>query len=161
MNKKFIILLPVVFLLAGCAAAKPQTTYNMPSYLHNDSAQIKLSEAAVSVSQSLNQLAQIEQATHPHARLPPPPNPAQIGMAQLASVDWTGPIQPLIAKIAEATGYQFRVLGRSPAIPIVVALQTRNVPIAEILRDAKFQAGFKTNIAVYPQRKIIELRYSS
>ncbi len=160
MNKKFIIFLPVFFLLAGCAA-KPQTTYNKPSYLHNDSAQIKLSEAAVSISQSLNQLAQIEIATHPHAHLPPPPNAVKIGMAQLASVDWTGPIQPLIAKIADATGYKFRVLGRSPTIPIVVALQTRNVPIAEILRDASFQAGYKSNIAVYPHRKIIELRYRS
>ena len=160
MNKKLLILLPVFFLLAGCAA-KPQTTYNKPAFLHNDSAQIKLAEAAVSISQSLDQLAQIEQATHPHANLPPPPNAAQIGMAQLASVDWTGPIQPLIAKIAEATGYKFRVLGRSPAIHIVIALQSRNVPIAEILRDASFQAGTKTKIAVYPQRKIIELRYRS
>lgn len=123
---------------------------------HTDAA---LAEAAVSVSTSLSKLAEIQQAVHPQARLPEPPNAAKIGMADLASVDWTGPIEPLVRKIASASHYKLRVLGHAPAIPIIVSVTAKDTPLADILRDLGFQAEQQAGLVLYPSSRVIELRY--
>lgn len=119
-----------------------------------------MADAALEISDSLRQLAEIERATHPQARLPSPPAAEIIGMNQLASVEWTGPVGPLVDKIAKATSYKLRVLGKQPAIPILVSISAKDTPIADILRDTTFQCGDKANIVVYPASKTIELRYA-
>lgn len=152
-------------LLALCASAlilsachttnktPPPSDYS-PRY-----AEEKLAEAAYSISDSLNQLAAIEKANHPNAKLPPPPNPATIGMEDIASVDWNGPVEPLLKKLAKACGYKLKAIGRRPAIPVIVQVNIRNQPIADILRDVSYQVVKKAEIVVYPRRHIIELRY--
>lgn len=157
MIRKMIFLFCAALLLAGCVQTR-QASYN----LHQasvDNAQIQLAEAATSVSKDLNQLAEIEKAETPKTKMQPPPNPASIGMAQLASTDWTGPVEPLLNKIAKASHYKLQVLGRKPAIPVIVSVNAQNEPLATILRDASFQASKKIDVAVYPRRKIIEMRY--
>ena len=108
----------------------------------------------------MRQLAEIEQATHPQAKLPTPPAPESIGMGQIASIEWNGPVGPLVEKIAEASGYKVRTLGTPPPIPALVSISAKDTPLADILRDAGFQCGNKTNIVVYPAKKIVELRYN-
>lgn len=130
-----------------------------PTQPENDAAQVKLAEAATSVSHSLEQLAAMEKAAHPSIKLPPPPDPASIGMARLASVDWTGPVEPLVRRIAAVTGYRVRVLGRPLAIPALVSISAKNTPLADILRDAGFQVEKKADIIVYPHSHVIEIRY--
>lgn len=159
MTAKKLAIISIIFLLAGCAEPvppKPDTTVNV-----DDAAQVKLAEAAVSVSNSLIELAQMEKAIHPAARLPAAPDPNSIGMGQLASVNWNGPIEPLVRKIAAASHYRVRILGKSPAIPAIVSINAHNIPLADILRDASFQAAKKVDVVIYPRRRIIELRYLS
>ncbi len=124
-----------------------------------DPAEVQLAEAAVSISHSLYHLAQVEQAANPHAKLSPPPNPNSYGMGRLASVDWSGPIEPLIKRLAKASHYTFKKLGRKPAIPIIVTINTKNTPMGDILRDAAFQAHSKADVLVFPKRHVIEVRY--
>jgi defect-in-organelle-trafficking protein DotD len=154
-----IILLTLALGLAGCATTPP--TINSDAVANDDAAQAKLAEAAVSVSQSLQQLSEMEKAVHPAVKIPPPPNPVSIGMAQLASITWNGPVEPLIRKIAAITHYRVRVIGRAPAIPALVSIAAQNTPLADILRDASFQAQQKANIVLYPNSRVIEIRYSS
>lgn len=123
-------------------------------------AEVKLADAADSVSKSLEELAAIEKATHPQAKIPGPVDPDMIGMGQLSSIDWSGPIGPLVKKIATAAHYKLRVLGNPPPIPILVNVTAHDIPLADILRDAGFQCGNKANIVVYPASRIIELRYA-
>ena len=125
------------------------------------SAENRLATAADSVSGSLQELAAIETASHPKLALPSPTAPELIGMAQLTSVDWSGPVGPLVEKIAAAANYKVHVLGTKPAIPILVSISAKATPLADILRDAGFQCGDKANIVVYPASKIVELRYVS
>lgn len=122
-------------------------------------AEAALAEAAVSVSNSLGKLAEIQQAVHPQAKLPEPPNAARIGMADLASVDWTGPIEPLVRRVASASHYKVRVLGTAPAIPIIVSITAKDTPLADILRDIGFQAEQQATLMLYPSSHVIELRY--
>jgi defect-in-organelle-trafficking protein DotD len=119
----------------------------------------QLAAAANSVSKSLQELAEIDRATHPQAVLPSPPEPDMIGMGQLASIDWSGPVGPLVKKIAEASNYKLKVLGTPPAVPILISVSTKDSPLADILRDVTFQCGNKANIVTYPASKVIELRY--
>lgn len=164
MKLKLLWILPVIGLLSGCATQKHLTysyitTKSAPINTTDVNAQSQLSEASVDVNHSLQQMAAIELATHPKAKLPAPLNPALIGMAQQTSLEWTGPIEPLLQKIAEASRYKLRVLGQEPAIPVIVAINETNVPLAEILRDATYQVENKANITLYPGTKTIELRY--
>jgi defect-in-organelle-trafficking protein DotD len=125
----------------------------------HDEAEVKIAEAADSVNDSLKELSEIERAMHPGASLPKPPNPARIGMAGTGSVDWIGPVEPLVEKIAKASHYRLRVLGAKPAIPALVQISKQDVPLMDILRDVTFQVQKKVDIVVYPSNRVIELRY--
>ena len=159
MVRKLLLIGYFSLLLIGCASNSNPTLQPNQLVVQQDTAQEQLAEAAFSVSQSLAQMAALDDATHPGIHLPPPPNPGVLHMAQLASIDWTGPLQPIVRKIAQASHYRVRVLGKEPAIPIIIALSMRNVPLADILRDVSYQAEKFAKIKVYPGRRVIEIRY--
>lgn len=168
MKSRFFLLLLPVALLAGCADDKPNfvdlnlkyiTTESAPVNTTDQKAQAMLAETAQSVNKSMQEISAIQLATHPGVKMPKPENPAAIGMAQQTSLDWTGPVEPLLNKIAEASGYHVRVLGKAPAIPVIVTINANFVPLANILRDATYQVVHKARIKLYPKTKVIELRY--
>jgi|WetSurMetagenome_2_1015567.scaffolds.fasta_scaffold753008_1 defect in organelle trafficking protein DotD len=156
--KRFWLVIAIFLVTMGCASEEP----NIRIVRNNGAktAEAKLADAAVAVSRSLQELAKIEQAAHPHTKLPSPLDAEMIGMAQIASIDWSGPVGPLVNKIAAAANYKVHVLGTPPAIPILVSISAKDTPLADILRDAGFQCGEKANIVIYPSSKIIELRYA-
>lgn len=165
MNSKTVIFIVVALFLAACTTRKYVVSTNtaiptLPYQVNADDAEIKLAEAAVSVSRSLDSLAEIEKAAHPCVRLPPPIDGCRIGMGCTASVDWVGPVEPLVRRIAEANHYCVRVLGRQPAIPVIVAVNAKNIPFSDILRNVSLQIHKKACIVVYPNSRVIELRYS-
>ena len=158
MKTKSFLIVACVVLLSGCSHDQKIAVISNDSGARN--AETKLADAAVSVSESLQQLAEIERATHPQAQLPSPPAPGAIGMAQISSIEWNGPVGPLVEKIAAASHYKIRILGTSPAIPVLISISAKDTPLADILRDVGFQCGEKANIVVYPEKKVIELRYA-
>ncbi|MFT3742023.1 MAG: type IVB secretion system lipoprotein DotD [Gammaproteobacteria bacterium] len=163
MKKQHLAVICVLFsLVSGCATPKRvpnDTIAYAPFDLGAQNARISLSESAASVSNSLNRLSAIEKAIHPEAKIPPAPNPYAIGLGIPASVDWTGPIEPLVAKLAAAGNYKYRVIGNRPSIPVIVQIYDNNMPIADILRDIDYQADKKADVQIYPSRRTIELRY--
>jgi defect-in-organelle-trafficking protein DotD len=166
MKTKLLVTLFLTFLLVGCPARRyvVATNYAVPPYpyqLNADDAEIKLAEAAVSVSKSLDSLAEIEKAAHPCLRMPPPIDAPRFGLACLASVDWVGPVEPLVRRIAEATHYCLRVIGREPPIPVIVSINSKNIPFADILRNISLQIHKKACIVIYPNCRTIELRYTT
>lgn len=159
MNNKIVILfLIVVTLLIGCRNGvlfkKPPV--NNPS----DDAAIKLAEAAVSVSDSMHQMAQIEKNIIPPSLDNTLTIPNAYNLQARASVDWSGPIEELIARIAKSAHFRYRVLGKSPSLPVLISLNIKDQSLAEILRDIDYQAGKKADIHVYPNSQVVELRYA-
>ena len=152
MNFKHGIIFSILLLLTGCSPPPPE--------LHLDNPDTSLAEASYSVSRSISNLSEVAQASHPLPKLDPPPNPASYGMGGLASVDWSGPIEPLVRQIAKLTGYRVMVLGTEPAIPVLVTLYDKNRMAADILRDAGFQAGRRAAVVIYPESRVIEIRYA-
>lgn len=141
--------------LAGCASE-----HLPPPPQNSDPASVKLAEAASSVSQSLAVLEGIKKAEMPNYQKKLP-DPVGLGLNGLVSIDWSGPIGPLVEKFAELCNYRLRVLGHSPAIPILISLHKVDVPLGSIIRDTDYQAGEKADIMVYPRSKTIELRYKN
>lgn len=153
----FIISTLLALILASC---KSGYYYAKPTKGRNpDPSVVKLAEAATSISHSLQRLAEIETATHPGAVLPPPPNPSLIGMDQLISVDWTGPVEPLLKRIAKASHYRVRALGIPPAIPVIVSVSAQDTLLSDVLRNIELQIERKARIKTYTRSRVIELRY--
>jgi len=151
---KIKLALITVLSLALCACSNP------PPEVHLDAPDASLAEASFSVSRAISSLSETAQAAHPLPPLDPPPNPASYGMAGLTSIDWSGPVEPLVREIAKVTGYRVRVLGTRPAIPVLVSVYDKNMMVADILRDVGFQCGRRATVVIYPESRVIELRYA-
>src|SRR5579862_4004708 len=121
-------------LLFACATPQERPpTYDLGK------ARTSLAEASYSVSRSVVDLAETAQAAHPLPDLPPPPSPSSYGMGGMTSIDWSGPVEPLIRQIGRASDYRVRVLGTSPGIPVLVTVYQKNVMLGDILRDIGYQ----------------------
>ena len=131
-----------------------------PPAFECDPAAAKLAEAATSISQSLVTLAEVQQAQLPAKDLSKLPKPDMLNMPEVISVDWSGPIEPFLERMADASGYKLNVVGVKPAIPVIVTITARHTPLAHIIRDAAYQCMTKAEIEVFPCKKTIELRYA-
>ena len=151
-----IKLTSIAILCIALAACTPTPT----EINKTDETSASLAEASYSVSRSITDLSETAQAAHPLPPLDPPPNPASYGMGQLTSVDWSGPIAPLVKQIAKASGYRMNVLGTPPAIPVIVTINEKNAMMADILRNAGYQCGRRATVVIYPENRVIELRYA-
>lgn len=154
MNKKVILLCLTPFLLNACATPPPPKAYDINS---NENS---LAEASYSVSRSIVDIAEREQAAHPDADVAPPPSPASYGMGGLTSVDWSGPIEPLVRQIAKAADYRVRIVGTRPAIPVLVTVYEKNAMLGDILRDVGYQGGERAQVLVFPESRVVEIRYA-
>lgn len=154
MNYKFSIVSFLFLFLCACATPKQPKGYDL-SKTENS-----LAEASYSVSRSIVDLAEVAQAAHPMPALAPPPNPSTYGMGGLTTVDWSGPIEPLLKQISLAAGYRLRILGTAPAIPVLVTVYTINNKLGDVLRDVAYQGGRRASVVLYPDARVIELRYA-
>ena len=151
--KKRLAIIALPMILSACTSTPPASG-------SIDHSEASLSEASYSVSRAISSLSETAQATRPLPQLDPPPNPASYGMAGLTSIDWSGPVEPLVRQIARVTNYRMRVLGTAPAIPVLVTVYDKNTMIADIVRDIGFQCGRRATVVVFPDSRVIELRYA-
>jgi defect-in-organelle-trafficking protein DotD len=152
MKTKLALVVTSVLILSACNSPPPPTSPTATD--------VSLAEASYSVSKSIVNLAEVAQASHPLPAVDPQPNPASYGMAQLTSVDWSGPVEPLIKQLANASNYRLRVLGAQPGIPVLVTLNSKNTMLADVLRDVGYQCGRRATVLIYPDSRVIELRYA-
>ena len=154
MKHKLSLVSVLCLILGACANPKPPPATPMTKTQHS------LAEASFAVSQSAVNLAETVQAAHPEARLQAPPDPDTYGMGGLTTIDWSGPVEPLVRQIANASNFKVRVLGNKPAIPLLVTVYAKNVMLGDILRDIGYQCGKRATVVVFPKNKVIELRYA-
>lgn len=159
--KQIIGLILLTLLVSACTPGpdpQPRSANYAPE---TDPAQVKLSESAASISRSLITLAEIQQATTPVSKKLLGVKPSFPGMSNLVTINWAGPIEPLIEQIAKSSGYTLKVFGKAPAIPVMVSLNEQNQLLSDILTNAGYQAGDRADIIVLPSNRIIELRYAT
>jgi defect-in-organelle-trafficking protein DotD len=149
---KTLLTLPLAILAMGCS---PKAAYEISDV------EYQLAKAALSVEDSLRTLAATQQIHAKNAINTDILITPQGGMGGLASIDWSGPIEPLLERIGEMTRYRVKVLGPIPHIPVIVSISARERMVADILKDAGLQTGKRANLVVYPTSRIIELRYTA
>jgi defect-in-organelle-trafficking protein DotD len=147
--KKIIFALLLSSLLSACAshslADKPISTADV------------MDNAATSVSDSLTHLAAIEQAARPNDLPFPPVTPP--GMEISGTINYSGPLQPLLIQIAQKTDYGLQVMNEQPGLTPMVTVRAKNESYGAILRAASLQARNRAEVLVFPTKKLIELRY--
>lgn len=156
MNYRIALTVILCCLLSACSGTKKP-----PRPTNINATDASLAEASYAVSRSISDLAETAEAAHPSQHnLAPPPSPASYGMGGVTSVDWSGPIEPLVRQIAAATDYRVHVLGTPPAIPVIVTIYAKNTMAGDILRDIGYQGGERAAVLVFPEARVIEIRYA-
>lgn len=159
MIKHFLVLILSLLMLISCSSKKA-SLQKPPVNAPSADADIKLAEAANSVSSSLIELARIEKVAKGDKGQKKLVNVNSYNLEAKASVDWSGPVEELVERLAMASFYKLRVLGKAPAIPVLVSVSAHDQTLVNILRNVDYQVGNKADIRVYTRRKIIELRYA-
>ena len=158
MRSKVILIICASLLFSACAV-KTTRDKKPPQNRPSTDASIKLAEAANSVSRSLIELARIEKEARPSKQK----HLVDINSYNLqarASIDWSGPIEEIMNRLAKASFYRLRVLGNSPAIPVLININSQDQQLADIFRNIDYLAGDKANVLIYTKSKIVELRYA-
>ena len=146
--------------LAGCASSTKVKSGSESLAIH-DPASSALARSADEVSQSIRKLAEVEQYDR-FQKLPGPLGPYdQVpDMVQMVTMPWDGPVESAAEQLTQHAKYQFKVSGRSPVIPILVRIGAQPATVSDHLRNIGMQAGSRADLIVYPQQRIVELRYS-
>lgn len=122
---------------------------------------------AVEVSANSNRaIAEVEVAVAapvrpgPLAQIPPtvvlPPE-----AVQPVTVDWQGPVEPLIRDLAARAGYTFRTTGRAPTNMRMISIVANEEPLFGVIRRAGAMAHGFADIVFNPSTRTIEIRYGS
>jgi len=165
-NRNTCFPLPIKLCIAICTVTLSACMFGNESntaFLSGDNDEIRtgLLTAATSIESHLAELKAAQQQRKPAllntAKLITPEG----GLGGSADIDWTGPIAPLINSIAKRTDYRMKILGSEPAIPVIVSITQKNAILADILKNAGMQGANRASIVVYPETRIIELRYQS
>lgn len=167
MKMRFLAIILLATLLAGCDSSESKKIVSLdlnfiPVSKTSDNnlyTQSALSDAANSVSHSMNTLAAIQIASHPKGMMAKPFSPRAFGMSQVVSVNWTGPMLPFVKQIARASGYHVRILGTTPPIPPIINVTMKNQPLAYVLRNVQYQVNKSATIRLYPKVHTLEVRY--
>ena len=118
-----------------------------------------LANAADKASNALESLAAVEQARSPNVSVEPiagaPPE-----LMRAMTIQWVGPADQLLKKLADRASYNFLTVGDRPPVPIVVNVDVTNEPVINLLRNVGLQMGVRGNVKVDSAAKIVELQYA-
>ena len=74
------------------------------------------------------------------------------------SIDWTGPVETLLGKIAQSTDIHYRTIGTKPPLPIIVSVTANDVLVSDLVRDVAYKIQTQAAISL-SKDKVLELRY--
>ncbi len=145
-------------LLSACQITAPEPTPSPPPLM----TQVQIAEAAGSIDRSLVALYEVERAKKPtdvSIKAEPYPEPIYPALKRLLNVDWAGPVEPLLRDIATLTDYRLKVMGRAPAIPVLVNIENDKITAHELLREIRAEVYLRADILIFPDSGVIELHY--
>lgn len=137
-------------LLSGCVAPPP------PGPAPDAEVMAKLASYSERASISMQRLAslKVSNAVTVIQRTPAPP-----GLEVPVSITWSGPVDQLVQKISELTGYQYGgVLGNSKT-PVLVSMAVVDHTAFTVLADAAAQIGSAADIVIHPDTKKMFVKY--
>lgn len=161
-NMKINAIQTVILLafISGCAV-NPQKEES-PASQQQDQALSMLHKTARSIEQSLTQLAEAEQYDKMKLKPGEPRIYKQIpGMEAVVTMPWQGTVEQVVGKLASFSGFEVKLMGKPPALPILVQIGRDPATVSDHLRNIGIQAGSRADIIVDPKQKIVEVRYGN
>lgn len=157
MFNKMVSLIAIICLLVGCSTSWAPQPQAKPLASTSDPAMIDTAEAATSVSRALNDLANVKnvqnQLIREENQAPP------LVLTRLITIDWSGPVEPVLRQIAQASSLRLKVLGHEPPIPVMVNLDRHETMAYDLLQDIRGQVNGRASVVVFPTSGVIELHY--
>lgn len=154
MFRKMVSLIAISCMMLGCAAP---TMKEKPMAKVSDPAMVDTAEAATSVSRALNDLANVKNVQN-HLIREEDESPPLV-LTRLLTIDWSGPVEPILKQVAQASQLRLKVLGHEPAIPVIVSLDRHETMAYDVLQDIQGQVSGRASIVVFPTSGVIELHY--
>lgn len=152
-------LLIAALVLSACSSLSGFNNDTPQLVAEPDGVSAMLADAADRVASSLEKLAAVEYQRSPGVAVAPVSD-APVALRRAVTVNWVGPVEPIVETLANRSSYSFVVLGASPPVPIVVSLDVENMPVVDVLRDIGLQMGVRADIRVDAQNKTIEIQYA-
>lgn len=157
---RFVFTVTTAMSLSGCAIFDRDYQKPITELPPSKRLEAELYQAAQSVEKSLAVLAESKLSEQPALIDTAPLVTPEGGMGGSVNLDWVGPIAPLLQKMAEISNYRLKILGKEPAIPVLVSITNKNAVVADVVKNASLQAKAKASVMVFPESKVIELRYN-
>lgn len=126
----------------------------------------KIAEAVETSANANQAISEVEVATAAPKR-PGPGSTVPTGVVlppesiQPVTIDWQGPIEPLLEEMANRAGYAFRTTGVKPKNQVMVSITSNEEPLFGVVRRAGSMAHGYADIGFNPSAKLIEIRYGS
>lgn len=151
MLRSSLIVCLSVATLVGCASPRPAPIVG------DDPAVARLQATAAEVRQSLQQLAELQQAAtiKPTTYAVPQSGPLTLAV----TLKWDGPPEPVLGLLADMIGYDFRAVGKPPLTSHVVGVEVRHEPAWSVLEDIGWQLGERATVVVNEPIREIQLVY--
>lgn len=156
---RFIFCLITLLSLIGCKNVPAPQPLKSQAATQSDPAMVETAEAAASISHALNELNLTNRDHQGMLKRESEENNLPKVLTRLVSIDWAGPVEPLVKQLASGTKMRVKVIGVEPAIPVIVSLRKRDASVYDILQDVRSQVRDKADILVFPSSGVIELYY--
>lgn len=157
--KRIIPIASAAFLTLALSACAVHGPVDQQLVAEPDPVGLRIAAAVDKASAALQTLASVEQARNPGASIQQVPYAPQ-ELRRTVSVDWVGPIEPIMRRLADRAGYDMQVNGDMPPAPVVVTLNVRQKSVIDVLRDLGLQVGQRADVVVDPEHRIVELNYA-
>lgn len=156
----FLPLLIAALGLAACSPTQEIFSRDAPQLVAApDKVSSMLADAADRSSKALEDLAAVEQARGPGIAAGPVADaPPQLRRA--VTVQWVGPVEPIVKVLADRASYSFQTVGEGPPVALVVNIDAQNQPLVDILRDIGLQLGMRADLVVDADSQTIEIHYA-
>jgi defect-in-organelle-trafficking protein DotD len=136
-------------LMTGCSDDTDQKTGDDPllksivikAPVTNDyeDASYQIADATKAATNALAKLAKVQTSQHPDY-YKTPQKVVKSNVKGTISLNYIGPIEPLLKKIAKHAKLKFKKMGKSTGTPIIVSVKYENSTLADAIENIAYQA---------------------
>ena len=119
---------------------------------------LQLQKPPGSATASLQRLAQMQYTAQPKSDETFRQD-FSVELSGLASVEYTGPCEPLIEQIAKTANVRVSKIGSPTATAIIVSISAKSAPLSEIVQNIAYQVQSHASISFNSDTKVIEIIY--
>lgn len=172
-NKNILFCAMASVLMTGCSSMGEEVIEKspVPVYEQTPVSEVEVHDALILAAQNadkalriyteVNSAAKREELTYEKIRQANfQASHAPKGLERPISMEWDGPIRPVLNQIASEVDYQIRFVGDLPPVPHTVVFTAHEKPVIEVLRDIDSKVNnVDIDIHVNNEVNIIEVIY--